>query len=344
MGKNSLKGWRKVFSFTFSQSRKGTGTRIFSLVLLLLALCSMPLLDGLYSSNSQTEDTLESDQQIPVDGALYQMNDQGEAVVCEDSFTWDNTEYNVTYGLLMITIFLVAFCAEGVSHSVLMEKSSKIVETLLLSVSPLATIVGKILASIAILLMEFAGFGLGLVASCFLNGYLKTGQLSFLPAQAAESFLSAQAFQTASPLRLLLAAVILLTGLLFYGVLSGICGASVSRMEEIGEALKLYNLLYILGAYFALICAMASAGGYSVLNCIAYLLPVSAPFLVPAHLILGKISLWFGLCSFALLAVFVWLAFLLASRIYANMLFYNGSPMKLKDFVRFARQNGKEAL
>lgn len=479
MGKNNLQGWKKVFTFTFIQNTKGTGNRIFFLILFLLGLLSMPLLEKIFpasaakndmtdssaytmeevSSENGTEDLpiqydgeispiqqlyfyneaqfpienldafinknpyfsevtvetgsqnfdkwLETDKnknsnfaihvtlsldmegffiscaaptmshldqedleafeaafrqylnlekltlaglseediaalETPISGSLYQVNEEGIIEEYEDSFTWNSGEYGMSYGILMITILLVAFCAEGIAVSVLTEKSSKVVETLLLSVSPMATIVGKVLASICTLLTQFAGFFVGLAISCLINGYQQTGSLAFLPASAMKDFLSLDLFQNASPVHILLGLAILLAGLLLYGVLAGICGASVSRMEEIGEALKLYNLLYIVGAYFALAVTMASAGGISVLNCIAYLFPLSAPFIAPTHLIIGKMPLWLGLCSFAFLVLILALAFLLASRIYANMLFYNGSPMKVKDFVRFAKQSKKE--
>lgn len=480
MGKNSLHGWKKVYAFTFVQNMKGTGNRIFFLVLLLLALVSMPLLEKLFpgsdtgntaieateyagedSSDETASDiiaqsdtetspiehlyfyneaqfpmesfdgfveknpyfadvdftmgtqdfdtwlstdknenskydmhvTLSMDEngffitcaaplmshldsedleafelsfrqylnvekltlaglseaditalETPVNGSLYQINEEGNMEEYDDSFTWDNSEYGTTYGILLLTIFLIAFCAESIAVSVLTEKSSKVVETLLLSVRPMATIVGKVLASISVLLVQFAGFFLGLAGSCLINGYMQKGTLSFLPASSVKGFLSLEMFHNVSPGLILLSVAILLTGVLFYGVLAGIFGASVSRMEEIGEALKLYNLLYILGAYFALAVAMASAGGLSVLNYVAYLFPLSAPFIAPTHLLIGKMPLWIGLLSFAFLVLMVVLAFLFASRIYANMLFYNGRPMKFKDFIRFAKQSKKEDL
>lgn len=477
MGKNSLHGWKKVFAFTFRQNMKGTGNRVFFLILFVLALLSMPLLEKFFPASSindlsgnsgytMEESAADSDLEasiqydgetspikqiyfynesqlpieslnafmekypyfseadvemgkqdfdswvavkenkdsdytmhvtlsfdmngffiscaapamshldkedleafeasfsqylnlekltlagmpeeavaaldIPISGTLSQVNEDGVIEEYEDSFTWNAGEYGMSYGILLVTILLVAFCAEGIAVSVLTEKSSKVVETLLLSVRPMATIVGKVLASICTLLTQFAGFFAGLAVSCLINGYQQTGSISFLPASAMKSFLSTDLFQGASAVHIILAAAIILAGLLLYGVLAGICGASVSRMEEISEALKLYNLLYIVGAYFALAVSAASAGGVSILNCIAYLFPLSAPFIAPTHLIIGKMPLWLGLCSFAFLVLIVVLAFLFASRIYANMLFYNGSPMKIKDFVRFAKQSKKE--
>lgn len=290
-----------------------------------------------------SEDDIAS-LETPVNGNVYQLDENGEPVAYDFTFNWNGGEYGMTYGILLITILLVAFSAESIAVSVLTEKSSKIIEYLLLSVRPLATIVGKTLASLCTILVQFAGFFLGLAVSCLVNGYMQKDTLAFLPASAMKQFLSTDMFAGVHLGTILIALAILLVGLLFYGVIAGICGASVSRMEEIGEAMKLYNIIYIIGAYFALAVAMTSAGGGTpVLNYIAYFLPLSAPFIAPTHLIIGKMPLWAGLGSLALLVILVLLAFLLASKIYANMLFYNGTPLKFKDFIRFAKQSKKEA-
>lgn len=473
MQKNSLHGWRKVFAFTFKENIKGTGNRVFLIVMFLLALASMPLLEAFLPDNSvptieesvpgsaegeevpgadlteaspikniafyneagfpmesfddfvknnpafsnvkfETTDKdfkswIEIDEnnnshydmhvtlstntgglfiscaaptmshldskdleafefsfrryinvmkltliglseediaalETPVNGAIYQIDENNDAVIAEDDFIWNGSEYGISYGILLVTIFLIAFAAEGISTAVLTEKSSKIIETLLLSVAPLATMVGKVLASIATLVLQFVAFFIGLFASCFLNGYLQTDSVTFLPASSMKSFLSLEMFENASPVVIIIAVAVILAGLLLYGVIAGICGASVSRMEEITEALKLYNLLYIIGAYFALAVTMVSAGGISALNYVAYLFPLSAPFITPTHLIIGKMPIWLGLCSLGLLIVLVVLAFWLASKIYVNMLFYSGKPMKIKDFISFAKNSRKEDL
>lgn len=279
--------------------------------------------------------------QTPVNGSISQLDENGEPV---EDVVFNNGEYWTSYGIILITIFIIAVSAEGIAVSVLTEKSSKIVEYLMMSVKPLALIIGKTLAMLSVVVIQFGVLLAGMLISSFINGFIKEETFTFLPAGSMEQFLSMEMFSSVNPGVIILAILIIVAGVIFYCTLAGIAGASVSRMEEIGEALKLYNIIMIIGAYFGLgIAISSSAAGVSVVNYIAYFLPLSSPFIVPIHMILGKISPFVALGSLAILVIFIALTFKLASKIYANMLFYNGKPMKIKDMLKFAKDAGKEA-
>lgn len=280
--------------------------------------------------------------QTPVNGSISHLDENGEPV--ENQIIFNNSEYWTSYGIIILTIFIIAFSAEGIAVSVLTEKSSKIVEYLMMSVKPLALIIGKTLAMLSVIIIQFGVLLTGLLLSCFINGYIQKDTFSFQPAASMEQFFSLEMFHAVNPGTILLAILLIVAGVIFYCTLAGIAGASVSRMEEIGEALKLYNIILVIGAYFGLGIAISSSSvGVSAANYIAYFLPLSAPFIVPIHMILGKISPLIGLASLTILVVLVVLTFILASRIYANMLFYSGKPMKIKDLITFAKNAGKEA-
>lgn len=277
----------------------------------------------------------------PVNGSISQLDENGEPV---EDVVFNNSEYWTSYGIIILSIFIIALSAEGIAVSVLTEKSSKIVEYLMMSVKPMALIVGKTLAMLCTVLVQFIALFAGLLLSCFLNGYLVNETFSFTPAASMEQFLSLEIFHAVNPGIILLSVIILVAGVIFYCTLAGVAGASVSRMEEIGEASKLYNIVMIIGAYFGLFVAISSsASELPVVNYIAYLLPLSSPFILPVHLILGKVSPLIGCISLAILILFIALAFLAASRIYANMLFYSGKPMKLKNLIQFIKNSRKEA-
>lgn len=276
-----------------------------------------------------------------VSGSVSQLDEDGNPV---SGLDFNNSEYWTSYSLIIIIIFIIAISAEGIAVSVLTEKSSKIVEYLMMSIKPMALIVGKTLAMLCSVLIQFGALIAGMLLSCFLNGFLQEQTLAFVPAASLKQFLSLDIFKTVNPFVILIMFLIVGAGLIFYCTLAGVAGASVSRMEEIGEALKLYNIIMVIGAYFGLgIAISSSAGGISVINYIAYLLPLSSPFIVPVHLVLGKIPVYVALISLGILILFIVLALYAASRIYTNMLFYNGKPMKLKDMIQFIKNSGKEA-
>ncbi len=281
--------------------------------------------------------------QTPMNGSILHVDENGEEV--SEGMTFNNGEYWVSYGIILISIFIIAISAEGIAVSVLTEKSSKIVEYLMMSVKPLALIVGKTLAMLLVVIIQFAVLFAGMAISCVINGFMKNETVSFVPAESMKQFFSLDLFSAVNPGVILLVILIIVAGVIFYCTLAGIAGASVSRMEEIGEALKLYNIVMIIGAYFGLGIAMSSAMGASAINYVAYLLPISSPFILPVHLVLGKAPIWIAVVSLAILIVMIILTFMLASKIYGNMLFYNGKPMKIKEMIRFfkdSKSSGKE--
>ena len=59
--------------------------------------------------------------------------------------------YWLVYGIAMVILFMLAFGGERIAMSIIVEKSSKIMEYLMTSVKPMAVVVGKVLASLLLL-------------------------------------------------------------------------------------------------------------------------------------------------------------------------------------------------
>ncbi len=102
--------------------------------------------------------------------------------------------YWLVYGLAMVILFMLAFGGERIAMSIIVEKSSKIMEYLMTSVKPMAVVVGKVLASLLLLVIQFtaifASLGISVVIAGFMNpegsfrmpsavsGMFKSGSLS----------------------------------------------------------------------------------------------------------------------------------------------------------------------
>ena len=73
-----------------------------------------------------------------------------------------------------------------------------------------------------------------------------------------------------------------------------------------------------------------------------YYLPLSSVFVVPAYLILGKISLATALISFGILVastIFVWF---FVTKVFETVLYNNGSVMKFKQILAIYKESGKK--
>ena len=137
----------------------------------------------------------------------------------------------------------------------------------------------------------------------------------------------------------LIAVIVILGGVLFYCILAGLAGASVSKMDEIAEGLKLYNMVMVVGAYLGIgMCIVLMNGGDNQLFVnICSLVPISAPCVVAACVLLSKIPVSIELISMVLILIVTGLLFAFTAKVYESMIFYNGSVLKFKDILMIAK-------
>lgn len=213
----------------------------------------------------------------------------------------------------------------------------------MINVRPMALIVGKILAALTTVIIQFAAYGVCYLISSGISGLLFGSAGTFLGStQGGEtqqmSGIRAM-FAGVNAGTVLLAFVMILAGVFFYSIVAGLAGASVSKMEEMAEGLKLYQMLLVVGSYIGIfLCIMQMMGNVSqtVVN-ICCVIPLSAPFVMPANLLLGKLSMPVALISLAVVLLSTAGLFSFTAKVYESMIFYNGNVLKLKDILQIAR-------
>lgn len=273
----------------------------------------------------------------PVETKVEYTTETGEITSEEKEEGISMTEYYVLLAGIVIVMMFVNMSGGQIALSVVTEKSTRVVEYLMINVRPMALIVGKILAALTTVLIQFAAYGIS---------YLFSGGISAALFGAASG--SAGPQETSAVLELLsgvnagnlgLAAVMILIGVLFYGIVAGLAGASVSKMEEMPEGLKLYQMTMMIGTYVGIIlCVMQMLGNVSdIAVTICCILPLSAPFVVPANLLLGKVGMGTAVISLAVLALCTAALFSFTAKVYESMIFYNGNVLKLKDILQIAK-------
>ncbi len=241
-------------------------------------------------------------------------------------------------GLTVVTM-LINICGSYIATSIVTEKSTRVVEYLMINVRPMALIVGKILANLLLVVIQFAAILVSIVASYGLNiaifGMTDSMQSTLEQVGGALAVIS-----NASPITILVTILIILAGILFYSIVAGIAGASVSKLEEMAEGLKTYQMLVLLGSYLGIfLCIMQLTGSSSadMLTIAVCIFPLSAPFVAPANLLAGMIPMGYALIGLALVLLLAAGMFIFASRVYESLLFYNGKVLKFKDIMAIAK-------
>lgn len=255
----------------------------------------------------------------------------GEEDSHEDGF-W------VQYGYSILAMILCLMSASYVIRAVVEEKDSRLVELLLVSVKPMALLVGKILAVMAFtfgwLLAMLAGLGMscGLTAGLMGPGVLQK-QLSGL--LAAVPRVQEDLWQAAGVLLVLLVLLVSLgLGYLTMSLIGGVAGACCSGMEEAGEATGPVMLLTMAGYLASCVVGAVPSGPVAVFSTLC---PVVSIFCAPVQFAGGNVSFWLVLASWAIQAAVIWGLLTLASRVYAGLIVHRGSRVKLRELMSMAK-------
>lgn len=269
---------------------------------------------------------------------------------------WNVFETMINYVVPMVislVLFILIFAyGQMVAQSIATEKTSRVMELLLTSVRPLAIVIGKVLAMGLVSLLQFmligavGGISFAVTAPFGIGGDLiKIMQNTEL--QVGENAAIAEAvngsFGSLSPLTFILIFVIFVLGFLLFALIAALVGASVSRMEDIAQAMQPYSLLGVLGfylAYFPSIMTMDSldtgAASDNAMQTFACFFPVSSPFALPSALLLGNLSLPEVLSAVLILAASVVLVAVIVARVYELIILHSGSRLKFMDIIRLA--------
>lgn len=221
------------------------------------------------------------------------------------------------------------------------EKVSKLVESLLVSIQPMALLAGKILAATTFICVGLGLCGCGLTISYQLTKHMMNpAVLLALLARVTSVDFSALHF---TPETIILFVICLLLAYSISASFSGIVGSCCSRAEDTQQAALAVTVFLMLG-YFA--GAFAPMFENDAANIFCSLFPLTSIFSAFPNYICGKIGLpvfitglLFQLASALLLAA-------LAGTVYKIMLLYRGSYPKPKQLMRMLKEDrasGKEA-
>jgi ABC-2 type transport system permease protein len=226
--------------------------------------------------------------------------------------------------------FMLLLYGQTISKSVSTEKTSKLMEVLLISVHPYALITGKVLSMASMAIWQFvtwitAGivglYGGNYVAKAIYPSYENSviTIINFVRDNIGETALTLPA--------VILAIIIFCLGFLFYSTIAAVAGCMVSKPEDVASTQAIFQAPIIiswLASYFAPI-----VGNEGLLTIVRYL-PFTAPFSVPVDLITGTLGLAEGMVAMTLLLVFSVLTIMLAARIYKGLVLYTGQKLSFK--------------
>lgn len=273
-------------------------------------------------------------------GDINKLNDEDTDKEADSEKNTDETGgvFGIVYMVSMITMFILAFGGERVAMSIITEKSSKVMEYLMTSVKPMAVVVGKVLASLLVILVQMGSVLLCLFLSILINGVINGS--GFIIPSYLKALFQGDSLNGLNPVNAIVALLILLGGFMFYGLIAGLAGAAVSRVDEVSEGLKIYTVILIIGAYLSIFVISGNLyKGELPIKYFSSIFPVSSPFIAPSTLITGDLNLLFGFVSLLVMAISLYILTKFVANVYESMIYYNGNALKIKDIINIAKQN-----
>ncbi len=239
-------------------------------------------------------------------------------------FAGDMNVSGYIMGILMtvLTFFAVYYYGYGVAMSVATEKTSRVMETLVVSAKPSNILIGKCL-------------GMGLLGLAQFAGILVSGVV-FYNLLVPEGFTlmgMSLSFDAFTPVSALLLCLYFLLGYALYSVMNAVCGASVSKIEDLNSAMMPVMMIALLSFYVGYFAAISGAASSAFMKA-ATLIPFCSPFVLPFRLLNETVPAHEIIISLVLLAGTIAAVTAVSIRIYSASVLRYGKRLRLRDSLR----------
>lgn len=236
------------------------------------------------------------------------------------------TSFAVQYVYSILVLILGTMSAAYIIRAIIEEKSSKLVELLMISIRPLAMLLGKILAVMVYIFGMMALIFGGAVLSSAVTGALMGG-----PSMSEMMTVAGMSMDTLniSPMTLVIVILFLFSGYCTVSIMSGIAGASCSTMEDM-ESANMNVVLLVMAGY--LVATITGSMGTAV-GIVTSFLPIVSVFCAPVQYVLGNINLAVLLAAWVVQMAVAGLLAVFCARVYSGLIFHKGNKLGLKELM-----------
>ncbi len=251
--------------------------------------------------------------------------------VAEQSKTITGQKY-YTYilGFSVIVMMIVSLSNSFIISSVTEEKQSKLVESLLVSVRPMALVMGKIFGMMAyVLSILICGFIGSKLSDLVLRNVMKVSEENY-----AGTGFDFSIFKQFGPSGFIILLFALIMGYLTFGILGGIFGSACNSTEDIQNATGSTMIFVMTGYMGAMFMGMMDK---NVLNQVMAFVPPFSYFSAPVMYVTGRIELWQMLVSFVIQIIIVVVLTRLCAKTYRNLILSDSSTPKLAAIFKTAK-------
>ena len=236
----------------------------------------------------------------------------------------------LTYVCVIFIYMIIIMYGNSILQNIVLEKSSKLMDTMLISVAPQALVFGKMLAvltsGILQLLVWIAGLVGGVVAGLKIFGTMLDGADTVVMT-FVKSFADLGLFK---PVNVIVGILALIFGIIMYASLSAVAGAISGTREEAASNQSLFIMLLLFSFYAILFKGMNTTTPAIWL----YLVPFTSAMVLPSGICSGIISTGVAAAGLGILVVCSLGLIILAGKLYKMMSLYKGNKVSLGKAIK----------
>ncbi|MBR1861687.1 MAG: ABC transporter permease [Lachnospiraceae bacterium] len=237
------------------------------------------------------------------------------------------------YGTIILLYFLLLTYGQTLAQSVVMEKETKLMDTMLVSVKPESLIFGKLLSSILTVILQVFIWIASLIAGFVVGNILSKVFYPDNDLSISVFFRGLKELGVFRPVNIVITCIFLILGLVVYLSLAAIAGAMSNNKEEVSSRSSLF-IFPLLISFLAVIFT----GGINAETTKAWMLilPFTGAMLMPADVALGTVGWGIIAASLVCFVVFVLVFVIAAGRIYKMMSLYKGNQISVGEVLKRA--------
>lgn len=274
----------------------------------------------------------------PVISVTTQTNADGTVVEPTDIAT-QIIQMIFPFLMIMLMYFMILFYGQSVANSVLLEKTSKLMDTMLTAVHPFALISGKLFGVSFAAFLQIIIWLLSCVFGCMLGLLLALGmapETSNVVVTTLNTLTEQDALFTVRGVALALLFIAL--GFLLYCAISSISGALASKTEDLGKTNYIFVLVLVVSFFLCLGSPEMDEGMIATSPWLNYF-PFTAILVVPGQLLLGQLSMSNALISMGIMIATVIFIVYISALIYRLLVLYRGNPPTAKMLLGMLRDH-----
>jgi len=273
----------------------------------------------LFIRNAGLDDAAKEQLFAPVHLTTLQIAANGQAGKTEAE---QGTAIGLTYAIIVLLFMAVMITGQLIASEITAEKSSRVMEILVTSVSPLKQMFGKILGTFVAGIFQIVVLGAAFVAN-----------LTMPQNRSAIEGLGIR-LDSIDPMLIVYALFFYLAGYFLYATLFAAVGSIVSRTEDLGQAVMPITMLTLVGFYIAI---FGLSHPTSPVIAVCSFIPFFAPFLMFLRIGLESPPVWQIALSIGILLASVLAIGWLSAKIYRVGVLMYGKRPSVKDVAKAIR-------